>query len=1102
MSRFSLDRLKDLRSGKYIDVPTSDNQSTAQQDVISGSPSTESPQQKFTSLQTYDQEGEGYNVHTEDIKACLSQSYSGPDRPTTLSQEGQLSSSYGDQPAFTDQLTCSYGDHPTITETLEDFELPKDHPSPMRERIMGAFARLAPETNTSGQDTTVKLQETSRQEGSWLLQVRGRFSRSGAGDTSTKDDNSSQSNSPRDNIPHSVSDVNISKQEERQAGKKRPQSQIFDFEPSDWSHGGLENLPNESEGNQSNCGTSDNEAVLVISDCTSSTPADTPSKLRKRFGISSFLDRSNSNSGSPSKGGAAAKVVTPAETPRRSLRNFVFKSFKSTPTESMSSAEGRVADYMMEGSYPPPAAVDTDQGPDLAPLPEPQAYPIPDKEKLNLDLKDTEHDIDEDAVEAEEEHQYSWNSDYDINQYGVMKGEANAEDGKTPSTTCKVHKVPVLLNPVTVLLLVVINFPGFLPFWLSGFLTGIILCAILCLTILLKLNPAVSYISAKDENSKPAQIQVFEEPPLTQAWMNLLPQKFHPYDCETYQVKNTISVRVTVEHHILKIEYPEKNISMRQCADEVIPVDLKFHLHTDHIDLSTASIRLLPDKLANSKKFKKKYPIEIRPNGLVKTGFNVVLPTYKCSEFEKDEELSEFESVDGSPLSNSPAHSSILDHQAQPSQTPTKLADRQDSTRSLLPDQDKHDNKSYYIFARSDREKEDIYRALLDGHYFLQDSFRDADRMQGIYAPNQSSRMTARERNQYFSDFMSKVMEAPTAVYPNTPGTPAFTGPPPELQYPEWCAHFLNVYIYRIFYDVHQNKFLTDMIMKKVNNKLAKVKELKYFKYIGITNLGFGRTTPQIKWVSRPSQNVRGVWTHVGLDYEGCITVSIEINGINLLEDAPGGGVQFKMLMEEDPGALPVQPQGAATTRDWSRLEAATNSDEEDSDESDSEEQDIQGLDAQQGQSSRKWWEIVQENELVKSGLSRLSSTCWWKSKVENMNFTLKLEIRKFKGVLVLNIPTPPTDRLWFAFKTAPDLDIRMLSYFGEDLLGDDSSLKSTIINKVFQLVNTKIQEELVKVVVLPNMIDIPIKLMDGLPFSNVPEINKDDVRNKLVLPQ
>ena len=41
---------------------------------------------------------------------------------------------------------------------------------------------------------------------------------------------------------------------------------------------------------------------------------------------------------------------------------------------------------MIEGSYPP-ATIDTDQGPDLAPLPEPQTYPIPDKEKLNLDLK-------------------------------------------------------------------------------------------------------------------------------------------------------------------------------------------------------------------------------------------------------------------------------------------------------------------------------------------------------------------------------------------------------------------------------------------------------------------------------------------------------------------------------------------------------------------------------------------------------------------------------------------------------------------------------------------------------------------------------------------
>ena len=43
------------------------------------------------------------------------------------------------------------------------------------------------------------------------------------------------------------------------------------------------------------------------------------------------------------------------------------------------------------------------------------------------------------------------------------------------------------------------------------------------------------------------------------------------------------------------------------------------------------SIRLLPDKLANSKKFKKKYPIEIRPNGL-KPGHEANVTANPCPE--------------------------------------------------------------------------------------------------------------------------------------------------------------------------------------------------------------------------------------------------------------------------------------------------------------------------------------------------------------------------------------------------------------------------------------------------------------------------------------
>ena len=36
--------------------------------------------------------------------------------------------------------------------------------------------------------------------------------------------------------------------------------------------------------------------------------------------------------------------------------------------------------------------------------------------------------------------------------------------------------------------------------------------------------------------------------------------------------------------------------------------------------------------------------------------------------------------------------------------------------------------------------------------------------------------MTARERTQFFADFMAKVMDAPTAKYPTSPEASKFTG--------------------------------------------------------------------------------------------------------------------------------------------------------------------------------------------------------------------------------------------------------------------------------------------------------------------------------------
>ena len=57
------------------------------------------------------------------------------------------------------------------------------------------------------------------------------------------------------------------------------------------------------------------------------------------------------------------------------------------------------------------------------------------------------------------------------------------------------------------------------------------------------------------------------------------------------------------------------------------------------------------------------------------------------------------------------------------------------------------------------------------------------------------------------------------------------------------------------------------------------------------------------------------------------------------------------------------------------------------------------------------------------------------------------------RGVIVLNIPPPPSDRLWYGFKSRPDLGLRIVPFYGENKLGNDNTLFSRAINKSIDVV-------------------------------------------------
>jgi len=89
------------------------------------------------------------------------------------------------------------------------------------------------------------------------------------------------------------------------------------------------------------------------------------------------------------------------------------------------------------------------------------------------------------------------------------------------------------------------------------------------------------------------------------------------------------------------------------------------------------------------------------------------------------------------------------------------------------------------------------------------------------------------------------------------------------------------------------------------------------------------------------------------------------------------------------------------------------------------------------------------------------------------------------RGVIVLNIPPPPSDRLWYGFKSRPDLGLRIVPFYGENKLGNDNTLFSRAINKSIDVVVNRLKEEIHKFILLPNMDDIPIRIMDPFPTTN-----------------
>ena len=136
-------------------------------------------------------------------------------------------------------------------------------------------------------------------------------------------------------------------------------------------------------------------------------------------------------------------------------------------------------------------------------------------------------------------------------------------------------------------------------------------------------------------------------------------------------------------------------------------------------------------------------------------------------------------------------------------------------------------------------------------------------------------RETVRERKTRFSDFMARNIDSQKS----DPSAPIDSN----------CLNFLNVFLNRIFYDIHKSEEVKVLLKNRIYNKLLKIKITQWFKTIELTEINMGSCLPRVSKISNVHQTERGLWVELGIEYNGVASATIETCGLNLGEvDAAG----------------------------------------------------------------------------------------------------------------------------------------------------------------------------------------------------------------------
>ena len=277
------------------------------------------------------------------------------------------------------------------------------------------------------------------------------------------------------------------------------------------------------------------------------------------------------------------------------------------------------------------------------------------------------------------------------------------------------------------------------------------------------------------------------------------------YELDHFDFSGAVPVFAALKDDRLKLSHPRPDVNGKRIDPRTVDENAYItYISHDHYDLRGAKVHLIPLHVPVKRVWSRKFPIR------------VVLSTPRQAH-EDSNDNSDDEDFGSSVISKLKKLNSF--------------------------DNDLVDN-IIYLFARTGREKEEWYNALQS--VVIQKK------------PGGSESELSTNTSYSYPHYMASLLPAP--------------GTSESQSQIAW----VNVMFGRAFWDVWQDKYWSERIKLRFQNKLSKLKKPSFIRDIKIADLSLGHSLPTIDHASPPVVDERGTWVDLDVTYSGGLVFSLE----------------------------------------------------------------------------------------------------------------------------------------------------------------------------------------------------------------------------------